>query len=131
MEARTISRLERTKSSLVMGVGFLVLFWVSLMVLSIVPLVGALFHAAILFGSPFTWVLSALGYAREAHPHLVGLAIAAPYPLAGLLIGYAWPLEISKKWSVLRAIIARFGLACLLIWAAGICLALFAAAHDS
>jgi hypothetical protein len=130
MEA-SISRSNRAKSALMMGAAFLLLFWISLMVASVIPVVGALVQAAVFFGSPFTWALSASGQLKGAHPYLLGFTIAAPYPLMGLIIGYAWPVEFSRKWPILRAIMARFALSCLLIWAVGAGLALFAAAHDS
>ena len=90
MEA-SISRSNRAKSALMMGAAFLVLFWISLMVASVIPVVGALVQAAVFFGSPFTWALAASGQLKGAHPYLLGFAIAAPYPLMGLIIGYAWP----------------------------------------
>jgi hypothetical protein len=121
---------NRVKSSALMAVGFLVLLYAVATVLALIPVVGRLTSAAI-FGSPFVLLLMALKGPGGPNAVLLGLAITAPYPLIGGLIGYYWPVDTSTKLVALRQIALRFALTFFVLVAIGFCVAFYAASVDS
>ena len=99
--------------------------------MSLVPIVGAFAQAAALFGSPLVWLLVHVQAPTGVVLASYGIAMAAPYLPAGLVLGYIWPVSTANPRLALRAIFVRFGLTWLAISSVGLCLAFHALGHDS
>src|SRR5688572_5272919 len=134
MESR-MPRSARFRSSLFVAMAFFFLFWLAMAIASLTP-VAELVSAAAQFGSPFTWILIKFFTSPDwvhdpMHPYLMSVAIIGPYPVAGLIIGYFWPVGSLKDWATVRAVLVRFSLACLILLPVGLAVALWAVAIDS
>lgn len=123
--------MTRTVSSALTSGGFLVSILITSILLGAVPIIGALFSAALYFGSPFLWLVISMKDKIEITAGIAALAVYAPYPVAGAIIGSLRPIQAPCRTAVVRNIFLRFLVFLVLILGTSICLALYAAANDS
>jgi hypothetical protein len=102
---------SRTRSSLLTAGGFVACIAVMVLVSNTVPLIGLLIFATLYWASPFTWVWALVAGLDAPWPvekaYLLP-ALAVPYPIVGLLIGFLLPFPFQSSAQVLRAVGIRF-----------------------
>ena len=128
MEDRT---LTKTASSTLTSLGFLLSILTTSILLGTIPVLGALFSAALFFGSPFLWLAISMQDKIEITAGIAALAVYALYPVAGAIIGSLWPIKATYGKAIAGHIFLRFLVFLSFMLSTGICFALYAAANDS
>lgn len=104
---------SRFKSGLLTAGGFVLCLGVLNLLSEFIPFLGLLFFNALVLASPFAWGWTLLGGRDAPWPiaqAYLPWAIAAPFPVVGLIVGLIWPLSIRSWTQVLNAIGMRFAL---------------------
>jgi len=100
--------VQRWKSAALLGVAFTLGIFAIALAGATLPVYGDLISEAMYFGAPLTWLLIKTKVLGVTSGPLVSLATIAPYPLAGTIAGYGWPLDFSAKTRMIRPIAQRF-----------------------
>jgi hypothetical protein len=114
--------LSRRNASLLAAGGFGLYVGILALVVVTTPVVGIMIYGALYFASPFTWGWGLIAGVDAPWPidrTYLPLAFAAPYPIVGLLVGYAWPFPVRSFGQAARAIGMRFALSILVLGVIG------------
>ena len=122
---------SKAKSGVTLFVIFPLIALVFLIALKPIPVLGKLVSAAMLFGAPAAWIISATGSFHKTPESLKILALCAHYPIVGFLAGYLFPFEVAFTRACAARIALRCGICMLGVVVIGILFAIFALAHDS
>ena len=111
---RYFERRARLKTAIVLSLGFVLLFHAFGVACQFIPVVGPFLSEGMNLGSPLFWLgLPAIKLAQiPLSSALFDALIAAPYPIAGWLIGYWAPITGAKAGRLVAALVLRF----LLVW---------------
>lgn len=104
---------SRLKSGLLTAGGFVLCLAVLNFLAEFTPFLGLLFFNALALASPFAWGWSLLAGRDAPWPvaqAYVPWALAAPFPVVGLAVGFVWPLRVRSWTQVLNAVAMRFAL---------------------